>query len=652
MRLVMFGAMAALLLVSLCVPEAFGSLALAFALIYGVVRIAHIALFMLASPDDDALRHSVLGLAVSTAIAVVAAGARLALRRPRPGGALGARPRSSTWAAPTSSAPKAGNWSPAHFAERHGLIVIIALGESIVAIGVGASHTLNLGIGTAAVLGVALTAAMWWIYFDIVAIVAGRRLADAEPGRVQNEMARDSYSYMHLAMVAGIVLVALGLKTTIGHFDDHLHAVPAFALLGGLAIYLLGHVAFRYRHVHTVNRRRLLLGDRPADPRPGRDRGPGAGRARRRQRADLGADRLRDPQLRRGPPARSAAPRPAEADRRRRGPSGCSNSCITPATAKQRAPVSVPQLAIADRERVAVEGRTKEATAETMKRTEPSWLTATIHQPRSRRRQKRQPRPISTIARWPEIEEERAADHVRRPDQPVLCGRAESVDERVDQVDREDERADEEDDGAEPVQPPRLARPPAPARRRRLAPAARLVDDLQHRGVAAGAEEDAADQVDRAAGRRPADAGLRQRRAEREQRAADHEGGRRDRVDAAGGYGATKVAGSGPMRSPRSRPSNRGHLVVAQLEVEDVDVLADPLRRDRLGDDDVAELQVPAQDRLGRRLAVARGDRRRSSRRRAARPGRAGSRPRSRCRARRARRAARPAGSAGAARSG
>jgi low temperature requirement protein LtrA len=100
---------------------------------------------------------------------------------------------------------------------------------------------------------------MWWIYFDVVAIVSGRRLAEAEPGRVQNEMARDSYSYLHLLMVAGIVLVALGLKTTIGHFDGHLDAVPAFALLGGLAAYLLGHVAFRYRHVHTINRQRLLL---------------------------------------------------------------------------------------------------------------------------------------------------------------------------------------------------------------------------------------------------------------------------------------------------------------------------------------------------------------------------------------------------------
>jgi low temperature requirement protein LtrA len=257
-RLVMFGAMAALLLVSLCVPEAFGSLALAFALIYGVVRAAHIALFMLASPDDDALRHSVLGLAASSAIAVVLlAGASLFDGLAQ--GALWALALFLDMGGPYLFGSEGWKLVPGHFAERHGLIVIIALGESIVAIGVGASHTLSLGIAAAAVLGVALTAAMWWTYFDIVAIVAGRRLVEAEPGRVQNEMARDSYSYVHLAMVAGIVLVALGLKKTIGHFDDHLEVVPAFALLGGVAVYLLGHVAFRYRHIRTINRQRLLL---------------------------------------------------------------------------------------------------------------------------------------------------------------------------------------------------------------------------------------------------------------------------------------------------------------------------------------------------------------------------------------------------------
>ncbi|HET9163846.1 MAG TPA: low temperature requirement protein A [Solirubrobacterales bacterium] len=257
-RLIMFGAMAALLLVSLCVPEAFGSLGLAFALILGVVRYAQIALFMLASPDDDGLRHSVLGLAASTLVAV----SLLALASAFDGlaqGALWALALFLDMAGPYFFGSEGWKLMPGHFAERHGLIVIIALGESIVAIGVGASHELSLGIGAAAVLGVALTAAMWWVYFDVVAIVSGRRLAEAETGRAQNELARDSYSYLHLVMVAGIVLTALGLKTTIGHFGDHLHAVPAFALLGGVAIYLLGLVAFRYRHVQTVNRRKLGL---------------------------------------------------------------------------------------------------------------------------------------------------------------------------------------------------------------------------------------------------------------------------------------------------------------------------------------------------------------------------------------------------------
>jgi low temperature requirement protein LtrA len=257
-RLVMFAAIAALLIVSLCVPDAFGNLGLTFALAYGAFRVAHIALFMLASPEDDALRHSVLGLAASTAVGVaLLAAASLFDGLPR--GALWGLALFLDMAGPYFFGAEGWKLVPGHFAERHGLIVIIALGESIVAIGVGAGHTLSFGIGTAAVLGVALSAAMWWLYFDVVALISARRLADAETGRVQNELARDSYSYIHLLMVAGIVLAAFGLKTTIGHFGDHLHDVPAFALLGGAAIYLFGLVAFRWRHVHTLNRQRLGL---------------------------------------------------------------------------------------------------------------------------------------------------------------------------------------------------------------------------------------------------------------------------------------------------------------------------------------------------------------------------------------------------------
>ncbi len=257
-RLAFFAAMAALLIVALCVPEAFDGLALTFALAYGAFRISHIALFMLASPDDDALRHAVIWLGFSTAIGVSLL-ATASLFDGVAQGALWAPALFLDMAGPYFIDSEGWRLVPGHFAERHGLIVIIALGESIVAIGIGAAGDLDFGIGVVAVLGVALAAAQWWIYFDVVALISARRLGEAAPGRVQNSLARDSYSYIHLALVAGIVLVALGLKVAIGHHDEHLHTVPAFALLGGVAVYLLGLVAFRYRHVHTLNRQRLGL---------------------------------------------------------------------------------------------------------------------------------------------------------------------------------------------------------------------------------------------------------------------------------------------------------------------------------------------------------------------------------------------------------
>jgi low temperature requirement protein LtrA len=136
--------------------------------------------------------------------------------------------------------------------------VIIALGESIVAIGIGERSTIGAGIVVAAVLGMVVAAALWWAYFDVVAIVAGRRLARAAPGREQNQIARDSYSYLHLPMVAGIALIAVGLKRTLIAVDDPLKLVPAVALLGGAAMYLLAHVAFRLRNMHSLSTRRLV----------------------------------------------------------------------------------------------------------------------------------------------------------------------------------------------------------------------------------------------------------------------------------------------------------------------------------------------------------------------------------------------------------
>jgi len=146
-----------------------------------------------------------------------------------------------------------------HFAERHGLILIIALGESIVAIGTGAQEGVDAGVVAAAVLGTAVAAALFWLYFDVVALVAERRLSNAEPGREQNGIARDSFSYLHFPMVAGIVLLALGMKKTLGHVEDPLKLVPAAAMLGGAAIYLMAHVAFRWRNVRRFSSQRAVV---------------------------------------------------------------------------------------------------------------------------------------------------------------------------------------------------------------------------------------------------------------------------------------------------------------------------------------------------------------------------------------------------------
>jgi low temperature requirement protein LtrA len=256
-RLVIVAAMAALLVVSLCVPRAFGDDALVFACAYGVVRGAHIALFVLASRDDPQLRRSVTGLAGGTALGV---GILIAASFAHGGLQLGlwALALALDMGEPYLFGSEGWKLVPRHFAERHGLIVIIALGESIVALGVGAEAGIDFGVVVAAVLGTAVAAALWWLYFDVVALVAARRLENAKEGRERNEVARDSFSYLHLPMVAGIVLLALGLKKTLASVNDPLELVPAVATLGGTALYLLAHVAFRWRNVHRFSWQRLF----------------------------------------------------------------------------------------------------------------------------------------------------------------------------------------------------------------------------------------------------------------------------------------------------------------------------------------------------------------------------------------------------------
>ena len=247
-----------------------------------------IVLFVLASRDDPALRQlGRSGSRSSTAIGVGLLVVGLVRRRRRCRARCGRSRSRSTWAARTSSAPRAGSSSPSHFAERHGLIVIIALGESIVAIGVGAEAGVDAGVvGGGGARRSRVAAALWWLYFDVVALVAERRLDNAAPGREQQ---RDRARLLLLPALPD----GRRDRAARARAEEDARArrraararAGATALLGGTALYLLAHVAFRWRNVHRFSiaarwSRRVL---RRADPARDRDRrARDARRSRRR----------------------------------------------------------------------------------------------------------------------------------------------------------------------------------------------------------------------------------------------------------------------------------------------------------------------------------------------------------------------------------
>jgi low temperature requirement protein LtrA len=257
-RVVILTAMAAMLVASLAVPDAFGEYGVLFGLAYFVVRLLHVVLFVLATGDTPETQQAFLRLTP---------GFLLAPALLIPAGFVDGFAQGTLWAIALAidlgvslvRGVSGFRVHPEHFVERYGLIMIIALGESIVAIGVGASGLeLGAGVVVAAVLGVALAAALWWAYFDLFVLVAERRLSAAK-GAERARLARDSYPYLHLPMVAGIILVALGIKTTLAHVGDPLGTIPAVALCGGVALYLLGHNAFRLRDVGSVSVPRFVV---------------------------------------------------------------------------------------------------------------------------------------------------------------------------------------------------------------------------------------------------------------------------------------------------------------------------------------------------------------------------------------------------------
>ena len=245
-RLAVFASTGAMLIAALATPSAFGSEALVFGVAYFLVRALHIVLYTIASRGDPELHRAVFrftpGAVFGPLLIVIAAffdgPAELV---------LWAVALSVDYISPLFGRGRGWRISPAHFVERHGLIIIIALGESIVSIGVGAAGLpLDAARITAALLGMVVAATLWWAYFDWVIYVSQARISDAT-GVERAALARDLFSYLHMPMVLGIVLFAFGLHETLPHVDEPLGTLAAIGLCGGLALYMASHVAVRLR---------------------------------------------------------------------------------------------------------------------------------------------------------------------------------------------------------------------------------------------------------------------------------------------------------------------------------------------------------------------------------------------------------------------
>jgi low temperature requirement protein LtrA len=270
-KLAILAGMAAMFVLALSIPEAFDDLPgglpgpVVLAICYLLFRVMHFVMFLIIAREDAGLRSQVLRFApsvfISSAVLLVASQFdgwlqtgfwALALVADYVGTAMAGF---SGWRVP----------APGHFSERHGLIIIVALGESIVAIGVGvAQEPISWVVIIASVLGLLLASSLWWAYFDVSALLGEHALV-TEPAETRARLARNAYSFAHMPLMLGIVLVAFGLKEVLLYVSDSSHhtltdplpSVALAALVGGVVVYLLGHVVFKWLTVHTVSFVRL-----------------------------------------------------------------------------------------------------------------------------------------------------------------------------------------------------------------------------------------------------------------------------------------------------------------------------------------------------------------------------------------------------------
>ena len=255
-RLLLLVGMGGFLLIALSIPTAFGIGGVAFGIGYVVVTLVHTGLFWRGSRQSIASAIGRLGPynLITAALLLVAGFTGGSLRV-----LLFALGFILHWITPFLIPQSSFRIRAGHFVERHGLILLIALGESVVAVGIGLGPIeLPAGRIVAALLGLALTAALWWLYFNGDEVHAETAL-DAAPAQRKPWLALNAFGYAFIPILGGIVLVAAGLKLAVVLYNQPSTVPAAVFLAGGVAIYLAGMAIFRWLvQVRLVSVRLLM----------------------------------------------------------------------------------------------------------------------------------------------------------------------------------------------------------------------------------------------------------------------------------------------------------------------------------------------------------------------------------------------------------
>ncbi|RZT24687.1 low temperature requirement protein LtrA [Mycobacterium sp. BK558] len=253
----MITALAAMLIAVTALPTAFTTGAIIFALALLAVRLINAGLFIASASRGEAelasaIRRLVPGLLVGPVLIVAGAFVASPYRE-----LLWVAAAMADFGSPLIAGINGLRVVPSYFVHRHALVIIIALGEAIIALGAGASESVHRpGVLGAVTLGVLITGAMWWTYFGLTTGAEERLRLTPAADRAQ--LARDAYSYLHLPLVAGIVFFALGARVSVEHIDEPLEPLAALALTGGVALFYAGEVAYRWRDHHQLVVDRLL----------------------------------------------------------------------------------------------------------------------------------------------------------------------------------------------------------------------------------------------------------------------------------------------------------------------------------------------------------------------------------------------------------